>query len=187
MIKIHPLKFSFVIHENSIHRVSVSPGTENEVTDHNPQPYRISTGHTDDMYLDHSLVDELLRLIFESGAVRSEGMRFINCNISNFPSLKYSFYDHVINHSPDRFNRIVDIIIPPEDFVSVGGNDECIVHVAAAHDGAHSGIIGMNLLRNINAHFDRIEGKVGFCDPLSDSDFIVLTSAAVFNDLSVLI
>jgi hypothetical protein len=92
-------------------------------------------------------------------------LKFENCNdLSIFPNIVYSIY----NHHNSQFDKQVDIVLYPEDYAEIisesSGESSCVAHIRSTDDQYESGIIGSNIVRAINTHFDSTNGKIGFCD-----------------------
>jgi hypothetical protein len=102
---------------------------------------------------------------FANSGLELSDLKFENCNdLSIFPNIVYSIY----NHHNSQFDKQVDIVLYPEDYAEIisesSGESSCVAHIRSTDDQYESGIIGSNIVRAINTHFDSTNGKIGFCD-----------------------
>jgi hypothetical protein len=160
-------------------QISIQDGGHNEITlTPTSVPSTLETYVTDvevsssvDYVPTNLLQDIILSILIRNGGSsfsppdeESQGAFYIeDCHIERFPTLGYRLF-HYGGGQPNTQDSAANILLYPEDYVSVEEN-RCKVHLAAiSPDMDNRIVIGSNIFQNAIGifTFDRI----GFCDPV---------------------
>jgi hypothetical protein len=121
--------------------------------------FEIASGSNTDC-LPQEVFESIIQSITSMGSmVANETYSISNCtDVASFPLVTFSFADH-----DGDFNARIELHMFPEDYVERVSGDTCELKVRPSQE---TRILGLNLLRNIAVHFDDVNHRVGFCDPL---------------------
>jgi hypothetical protein len=120
---------------------------------------------------------DFLEHFTNAGAVAEEDLtqdgRIIlgNCtsSLERFPSFRYSLFTYT-DPQQTQLEKALDLLIMPADYTTMIDDDRCILNMARG-GGRHQriseqNVFGLNIFKNSNIHFDAINRRIGFGDPI---------------------
>ena len=109
--------------------------------------------------------------VFEGFDPQSRRGIFTNCaeSMERFPKLKYSLFTYT-DEARTQLEKSLDLILMPTDYVTLIDDDRCMLNFRSGETRhrrvAENNVFGLNIFKNTNIHFDAVNGRIGFCDPI---------------------
>ena len=94
-----------------------------------------------------------------------------NCteNLERFPSFRYSIFTYV-DPARTQLEKALDLIVMPAEYTTPMQNGRCYLNLRSGGrrhtQVTEQNVFGLNIFKNTNIHFDSVNRRIGFGDPI---------------------